>query len=801
MKIALRNFLTTLRRYKASSLLNIVGLTLAFTACYIILVQVRWEMTYNRTLKDSERIYLVESTDWYTPGAWQSWLCRPMVERFITSTSAVESGGCTWGGFGPMTVLRENASKMGYDRFNNIYTGSISLPLLDVFDFKSVAGDVHDLKRAQSVIISRSTAEQLGVGVGDMIWCNIDQPTAENAREVVAVFEDFPANSLMAKCHMANDLGDRSLDDPSEWSYNYYIRFQPGTDLRTVIKEWKRLFVEMYPGEANEEGQLETEPFRLSCIRDLYFEEDSRVPCAQGSLVTTYTLLGIALLVIALAFINFVNFFFALVPVRIRTVNTFKVFGAPNASLRFGFVFEAVGLVVIALLLAWYLAFAIQSTELASYISAPLNLAQNLPVIGVLLAVAVVMALVASLYPAWYITSFPPAMVVKGSFSGTAGGRWLRTLLLGFQFTISLGLIVATGFILLQHNFMLRQEMGFDRRNLMAVQLSEKAALGYDALRDRLLTDPRVVDVTGAEGRLVGVNRMSWGRNYKGQRVSMQAYIVRWNFPKMMGIAITDGRDFLETDEHKETGMLICNEAARREYGFELGDEIGGFCGTDPLVGVCADFHFRPMQYDIIPFVFYVIPEEMSQNAGGRASQLLYLRYRPEADVEGVADYLRRCIAETDPHLTPGEILIRTFEEELGEQYAKERRLATVVGFFTLLSVVIALMGVFGIVLFETQHRRREVAVRKVMGATTAEILRLFNRHYIRLVVVSFVIAAPLSLWIVRRWIASFAYRTPIHWWVFAAAFVAVLLVTIGTVTFCSWRTAGENPADSVKSE
>ena len=801
MKIALRNFLTTLRRYKASSLLNIVGLTLAFTACYIILVQVRWEMTYNRTLKDSERIYLVESTDWYTPGAWQSWLCRPMVERFITSTSAVESGGCTWGGFGPMTVLRENASKMGYDRFNNIYTGSISLPLLDVFDFKSVAGDVHDLKRAQSVIISRSTAEQLGVGVGDMIWCNIDQPTAENAREVVAVFEDFPANSLMAKCHMANDLGDRSLDDPSEWSYNYYIRFQPGTDLRTVIKEWKRLFVEMYPGEANEEGQLETEPFRLSCIRDLYFEEDSRVPCAQGSLVTTYTLLGIALLVIALAFINFVNFFFALVPVRIRTVNTFKVFGAPNASLRFGFVFEAVGLVVIALLLAWYLAFAIQSTELASYISAPLNLAQNLPVIGVLLAVAVVMALVASLYPAWYITSFPPAMVVKGSFSGTAGGRRLRTLLLGFQFTISLGLIVATGFILLQHNFMLRQEMGFDRRNLMVVQLSEKAALGYDALRDRLLTDPRVVDVTGAEGRLVGVNRMSWGRNYKGQRVSMQAYIVRWNFPKMMGIAITDGRDFLETDEHKETGMLICNEAARREYGFELGDEIGGFCGTDPLVGVCADFHFRPMQYDIIPFVFYVIPEEMSQNAGGRASQLLYLRYRPEADVEGVADYLRRCIAETDPHLTPGEIQIRTFEEELGEQYAKERRLATVVGLFTLLSVVIALMGVFGIVLFETQHRRREVAVRKVMGATTAEILRLFNRHYIQLVVVSFVIAAPLSLWIVRRWIASFAYRTPIHWWVFAAAFVAVLLVTIGTVTFCSWRTAGENPADSVKSE
>ena len=800
MKIALRNFLTTLRRYKASSLLNIVGLTLAFTACYIILVQVRWEMTYNRTLRDSERIYLIETTDWYEPGAWQSWINRPLSERLISSTSAIEAGGCSWSGFGPTVVLRENASKMGYDRFNT-YSGFISLSLLDVFDFKPVAGDVHDLKRAQSVIISRSTAEQLGVGIGDMIWCDTEQPSAENAYEVVAVFEDFPQNSLLADCKMAVDLGDRSLDEPSEWSYNYFVRLQPGTDPGAVADGWEKFFIEMNPGEANEEGHLDTAPVRLSCIRDLYFESDSRVPCAQGSLVTTYTLLGIALLVIALAFINFVNFFFALVPVRIRTVNTFKVFGAPNSSLRFGFVFEAVGLVVIALLLAWYLSFAIQSTELASYISAPLNLAQNLPVIGILLAVAVVMALVASLYPAWYITSFPPAMVVKGAFSGTAGGRRLRTLLLGFQFTISMGLIIATGFILLQHNFMLRQEMGFDRRNMMAVQLSEKAALGYDALRNRLLADPRVVDVTGAEGRLVSANRMSWGRRYKDEPIILQAYIVRWNFLKMMGITITDGRDFLESDEHKETGMLICNEAARNEYKLELGDEIGGFCGNDPLVGVCADFHFRPMQYNVVPFVFYVIPEEMSHKNGGRASQLLYLRYRPEADVEGVVDYLRQCIAETDPHLTPGEIQIRTFEEELGQEYAKERRLATVVGLFTLLSVVIALMGVFGIVLFETQHRRREVAVRKVMGATTGEILRLFNRHYIRLVVVSFVIAAPLSLWIVHRWLASFAYRTPIHWWVFAAAFAAVLLVTIGTVTFCSWRTADENPADSVKSE
>ena len=209
----------------------------------------------------------------------------------------------------------------------------------------------------------------------------------------------------------------------------------------------------------------------------------------------------------------------------------------------------------------------------------------------------------------------------------------------------------------------------------------------------------------------------------------------------------------------------------------------------DPLVGVCADFNFRPMQYSIIPFVFYVVPDKWSQ----RSSRVLYLRYSPEANVAEVAGYLRKCIAEADPHLTPGDIEIRTFEEELGFEYAKERRLATVVGLFTVLAVVIALMGVFGIVLFETQYRRREVAVRKVMGATTGEVLRLF----LWMVVICFVIALPLSLWIVNRWMASFAYRAPFTVWIPVAALAAVLLVTAATVTFCSWRTANENPAES----
>ena len=139
-------------------------------------------------------------------------------------------------------------------------------------------------------------------------------------------------------------------------------------------------------------------------------------------------------------------------------------------------------------------------------------------------------------------------------------------MLLGVQFTIAVGLIVATGFIRLQHDYMMNHDMGFDKRDLVAVRLSNTAARSYDVLRDRLLSDPRILDVTGAEGRLVNVSRMGWSREFKGRQVSFQAYIVKWNFLRMMGIPVTDGRDFLDSDDRKPVGSLICNEAARREF-------------------------------------------------------------------------------------------------------------------------------------------------------------------------------------------------------------------------------------------
>lgn len=811
MKIAFRNFLTTLRRYKISSLLNVIGLTLAFTAFYVIMTQVWWELGYNRSLHEADRIYLVENEDWYEPGKWSSWLNRPVPERVIASTAGVEVGGCMWGGFGSGTCWTSNEPSFGYNKFS-ASCGSVSLPFLDVFAFRSVEGDVHDLGKPKSVIVSREAAERMRVGVGSLIWVDTDEPQPDGAMEVVAVFEDFPDNSLLGECEVVKNLGETNLYTTSEWSFNYFVKFRPGADPDEFARQWTNVNQEMQreaaekraaAGDAaDDDDESGIYGVRLSPVSELYFESDSQAPCRQGSVVTTYTLLGIAVLVIVLAFINFVNFFFALVPVCIRTVNTFKVFGAPASSLRFNFVFEAFGLVLIALLAAWYVSFALQGTEFASYISASLALSQNLEVVGLVAVVAFVMALAASLYPAWYITSFAPALVVKGSFGGTRSGRRLRTLLLGVQFFISIGLIIATSFIRLQHDYMMHYDMGFDKENLLAVRLSERGAVSYDALRQKLLSDPQVKDVTGATSRLVSVGRMGWGREFKGRQVAFQSYVVQPDFLRVMGIPITDGRDFLESDFDKELGTMIFNEAARREFEMQVGDRINGFVSPDEqIVGFCADFNFKPLQYGVSPFCFYLLPKKIQQENYWHLPHVVYVRMTPGADIAAVTAHIRRCIAEVDPRTEPGDIVVRVFDEELGLEYDNERKLTAIVGLFALLAVVIALMGVFGLVLFETQHRRREIAVRRVMGASRGEILAMFNRRYVMLVAVCFVLAVPVSIWAVRHWLAGFAYAVPLYWWVFALALAGVLAVTALTVTVRSWRAVNENPAESVKSE
>ena len=799
MKIAFHNFLTTLRRYKVSSLLNVIGLTLAFTAFYVILVQVRWEMTFNRAIPDAGQICLVAPRSPFDETGYSICSTRPDGEQLIARSPEIEAGGCIrpWRHDQPVWVKRQGEFRRFRMSVNSVSTGFPA-----TVGMRVVEGDLQALTQPHGVALARSQAERLGLHAGDLLWFgDREGKRTDDPHEVVVLYEDFPANSSFAHIVAVTDVGDRDMDS-GYWNDCYFVRLRAGADPDAVARRWEEIHTEnnraymermapIWGEEISEEERNDRRDCLLVPLDRLYFDRrvfDGMGTFPSGSSTLTCSLLSVAVLVILIALINFVNFFFALVPVRLRAVNILKVFGAPTRSLRFSFLFEALGFMLLAQFCAWYVAIALKGTEFASYVSSSLALGDNLPVLAISLGVSFAAAFVAGSLPAWYITSFNPAMAAKGSFVGSTAGRRFRTALLGVQFFIAIGLIVFSLCTLLQQRYVRRFELGFEHGRVLTFETNSQRLSRADRFGEfasALKQDPRIVGVTAGQGPFVVGNYSLWGREVAGEEVMIHVRPVRSNFLEVLGIPVLAGEGFKPEYDRDTTWHYIVNDLLARKgagLGFRLDDGV--------VVGICPDIHFRPLQYPVVPFAFVTVSGDMGT---------FYVRLMAGADPDAACDHIRQTARRFDPDCEAPDI--RFMDEDIEMQYARERRITTIVGLFTVLAVVIALMGVFGIVLFETQHRRREVAVRKVMGATTAEILRLFNRHYIQLAVVSFVIAAPLSLWIVRRWIASFAYRTSIHWWVFAAAFVAVLLVTIGTVTFCSWRTANENPADSVKSE
>ncbi len=536
----------------------------------------------------------------------------------------------------------------------------------------------------------------------------------------------------------------------------------------------------------------------LNPLTELYFaEEVEGRDAAKGNRTTTWTLLSIAVLILAVAFINFVNFFFALIPVRIRAINIGKIFGAPQWKLRIGLLFETAGLIFSAAVIAFGLAVIFADTPLAAYLTAPIFAEWRLA--AGLLALALATGVAASLYPAWYLTRFPPLLVVTGSFRATDAGRRLRYLLVGVQYTIALVLIAATLTIHRQHRYMMRYDMGFDREELYSVTVPQEALPNFerrDALIGQLRANPEVAEVAAADGEIVAPERNGWGYTdpETGKLNLFNSCRVSWNFLEMMEINLLDGRQFVQTDEAADGELFIANETAKRQFGLTLKTQFPSSDGsTSRMIGFCEDFHFKPMQFGLEPFLFTV------SRRSKPVPNHLYIRMAAGVATDRARDCIRRTILGFDPSIEPERIEPRFIDEELESNYQQERKLSTLVLLFSMLSILIAMMGVFGLVLFETQCRRREIGIRRVNGATVGEILALFNRQFLRIVLLCAVVAIPAGYAILDRWLSQFAYRTPIAWWIFVAAFAVVTVITVATVTARSWHAATENPSHVMK--
>ena len=807
MKIAFKNFLMTLRRYKVASLLNVVGLTLAFVAFYIIASQVWFSATYNRSLKDSDRTYLVSpdfggggnggKVEWSTnsPGA----LAYEAAEQFpdaeeVASIAPYPSINRIW-------VKRNEYT---FDPFNDyVYQGTANIPTF--FGFECLAGDFSQLKNPNTVIMARSEAEKLGVGAGDVIYFEggryFDDGKPTHPQTIVAIYEDMPNNTMFEDWKiMQGDEGVHTSGN-NNWNYANFVRMREGADLNTYIEIFKKCYADWFLGMAQEwiaedpeEEELLKEEIengvhilatRLVAVDDMYyggnFTQNNNF--RTGTVSTAVILSSIAFIIVLIAFINFVNFFFALVPVRMRAVNICKVFGASQGTLRWNFLFEAIGLVLISMALTLYLMVVIQDSFITNYSICSLALKDNIPVIIMVVALMVLLAVVAALYPAFYITRFNASLGVKGGFAQSATGRRLRSIMVGVQFTVAMILIIVTAVFFLQYRYMINYDLGFDRENVVTFA-SWDLRYRSETVIERIEQHPDVVGITSS-GANIFRNGQTWGRSYEDKNYHIKPNAVRWNFLDFFGFEVVDGVGF--TPSSGERGEMIIMQAFNREVGMPIGYHFPeGF----NVVGIIKDVRLSSLVNNDDYHAFYC--NDPSDKAH------FYVRLREGADVKAFAKYVSGVAEELAPAAEKPELYY--LEEWVESLYQQTKNDMVLIGLFAVLAIVIALMGVFGIVMFETQHRRSEIAVRKVYGATTRQIVEMLNMRYVWIVGGCFVVAAPVAWYITSRWLEQFANRIAQPWWLYIAALLVVLAVTVGLVTLRSWKAATENPADVVKS-
>lgn len=418
--IALKNFLHTLRRYKAATLLNILGLAVAFAAFYILMVQVRFDLNFDRSYPQAECIYQIALPQFYEEGkGYSSFIPRPDGEKAIAASPHIRQGGCknTMGISETSLYDPEQGSSAGLNR-HPVY--QISHGLLEVFGFRCIEGSFARFEEPNTVILSQKTARALYGGksaVGRSLVFNDD---SRHPREVIAVYEDFPDNSSVHNGAIT-DIGEHFLNRTSNWMYNYLVKL----DSPDHMEETRQAII---AGLKTLRPDVKAEVFekvRLVQLHELYFSPEFQ-SMFRGNRATVYSLLTIAILIVVIAMINFINFSVALVPLRIRNINTQKVLGRPTPALRCDTVLEAAGTALISFLLAIPLIQWFAASPLAGI--TPINLfpVQNLPLLALTGTMALSAGVIAGLYPAWYSTSFPPALVLKGAFGlspkGAASG-------------------------------------------------------------------------------------------------------------------------------------------------------------------------------------------------------------------------------------------------------------------------------------------------------------------------------------------------------------------------------------------
>ena len=780
------------RRYRAATLLNLLGLGIAVATFYLFMTQVIYNRTYNRNILNHERTFRLEIYGGVFGDRWGGEACRPFV-TLLKDVPHVEAA------MDVSPYVNDGTVKVN-GREITVPIVNISKPGIEFFCGKLIYGSSKEwMSGAPTAIVSRSTAEKM-FGTANAVGKTFLSDDKEIT--VVGVSEDMPDN-----CTIGNGLylceNDEGLQDYSEWSFSIYVRLDDAANAPKVERGFKQAF--MKANGIDDEKEFDRQvgmKFRLTSMDDVYFSGVGIKDKGNRSVVDVLTVASF--FVIFIAMLNLLNFTLSEMPIRIRGINTRRVMGASAGSLRLRLIMENVALAVVGLLIGVLLIVAFERSEACmKLVSGDIALSSHWALVAAVVIAAIAVGALSAVVPAWYGTSFAPAMVLKGSFGLSPRGRKLRMAIMGVQFVVAFALAIYIGVMVSQSRYIFNTDYGFSRSQIVYSILSQEAMGKRDAIRAELLKLPFVESVGYAQNTLgISDSYMAWGRGSGDKQMSLQVIPCDYNYLRTMGVKVSEGRDFRESD--MKTGAYVLNKAAMQQYSWlRLGELIGrqsdwGDQSNYTIVGVCDNFKIKSMRNDNskIAVAFLIMGPDMQQ-WGDRLAQV-FVRVAKNYDKVEAKKRIAQVLNRLDGSQ---EYDMKFLDDGLQRTYADEFRFISQVKLFALICILITIIGVFSLTMFETEYRRKEIAIRKVMGSSTWSVIRLFAIRYAGPLVAAFVIAAPIGWLLSAQWLRSFAEHTPIYWWLLPLAFVTVSTVVILTVVVQSWKVATANPVDSIKAE
>ena len=807
IKIAFRN----LTRSKAFSIINILGLSVGLAASLLIALWVFDELSYDKFNQNYNRIYRVERFIHFDGKIFHVPVCGAVYGKTIKERiPEVEDF---------TRIYDIELSVWNYKNSNSEEVVKFAdTGFFNVFTFPLLKGDPKTaLKEPFSVVLTKKAAmAYFGEEFPIDKTLEIEWGDKRKKYRVTGILDDVPAQShfhfdVLASFSTIEELLPERMDT---WVSNYlytYVLLYPGTDAESLKPKLRKLVEEFISpayqaflgGMANIENIHDIYQITLRPLGDIHLKANLMWEIEpQGSITTVYIFSIVSILILLMACFNFMNLSTALGSKRSREVGIRKTVGAARRQLIFQFLSESILIALISVLFALLIIeFVLPSFNIFTGKSLSLYTFLTPEYFLILVSIVIGTGILAGLYPAFYLSHFDPMVVLRKQSSERNRRFSFRQVLVIFQFSISILLIIGTITVYLQIKYFSEKPLGYNQENLLVISTeSNEVRSKLEPFKNILLQYPEVKNVTVSSAVLAATDFSDMGFKAEGMEdVISSIYIgVGYDFFKTYGIELLAGKVFSKEYGTDTLNKYVVNEQVIKKIGIaKPEDAIGAHYGSfdrdgnfesGEIIGVVKDFHFKPLNQEIEPITFAL---------NEHWTEFITVRYEAD-DLQSFISKMEENWKSQFPNDEYNYFFLKDRYESL---YVNESRMQNILLAFTFLAIFIGCLGLFGLAAFVAQQRSKEIGIRKVHGATVSSIMVLLSRQFAYWVLLANLIAWPFAYYFVDNWLSNFYYRIPIPYWVFLASGLVALLLAVATVSYRAYKAASADPVDSIKYE